>query len=432
MNEATFTVSAPGRVNLLGEHTDYNGLPVLPMAIGRRVVLRGRPLDAPMVRARAADFGGEEAEFELSPEIPRHPAGHWINYIKAGMTGVYGHIRKETGSCAGCELEVSGDIPPNAGLSSSSALVVASALALLRANRAPCDPLWLADRLAEAEHYVGTRGGGMDQAAILLGRAGHLLRIGFFPLNAEPIPFPETTGVVICDSGVEAKKSHTALRQYNLRSLECRLGTRLIHHALRRRNRLDGIERLGDLLRGPWKLSHREILALAAEALRDEYGFDELAGAVGGELDLAGMLKDYGFEDESGYGALRFACGKRVRHAVNDGLRVELSAEALRNGDMEPFAALVNEGHQSARDDFEISCPELEELVETARENGATASRLTGAGFGGCTVNLVPAGGAERFAEAMRDTYYAKRPPSGRDPVIVSRPEGGATAEDIE
>jgi len=214
----THRVRAPGRVNLIGEHTDYNGLPVLPVAIQRSVRIELRARDDRRVRLANADARFEPCEFEIAAEIPPFAPGHWGNYSKAAAQA----LQRRSGLDCGFDGLVSGDIPAAAGLSSSSALVVASALALVAVNELEIAREDLMVLTAEAERYVGTHSGGMDQAISLGGRAGHAVRIDFDPLRLEPVPIPPDWRFVIANSLVEALKSGGAQAAYNARVRECR------------------------------------------------------------------------------------------------------------------------------------------------------------------------------------------------------------------
>lgn len=434
MPGAEFTVTAPGRVNLLGEHTDYNGLPVLPMAIEPHIQIQGTVREDRHVRVRSVDTD-EWIDIPLESPMPKHSQGHWVNYVKAGLSGVLENpAERNRDALNGCDLLVSGTIPQGVGLSSSSALVVASALALLGANGRTFERLALAERMAAAEHYVGTRGGGMDQAACLCGEPGGLLKIDFFPLRVEPITLPESVRVVICDSTVRAKKSENALLAYNLRAVECRFAGMLLRAHLQRQGQPADCERLGDLFRAPWNLTYDDLTQLVREALRDEYRYREIVELTGEEERVVGILTDYAFEDTNDYDAMLFACGKRYRHIVSDGRRVERSREALRAGDVRTFGDLMNDGQRSARGDFEISCPELDRLTEAARDAGALGARLTGAGFGGCSVNLVRADEVEAFRERMEDDFYAHavhEPGDSTERIFVSAPGSGAAVQQM-
>ncbi|RJP26931.1 MAG: galactokinase [Candidatus Omnitrophota bacterium] len=421
-----FTVRSPGRVNLLGEHTDYNGLPVLPMAIDFHATITGRSRPDRQVRVWADQFDHEMVEFSLDSTIPKHPQGHWINYVKAGMQGILDEQTDATNPLRGCDLVVAGNVPQGVGLSSSSALVVASALALLQANQISFDRIALAERMAAAEHYVGTRGGGMDQATCLLGKKGHLLNIDFFPLRVNPVRLPDSVTVVICDSLVRARKTENALQAYNLRAVECRFAAMLLKKYLEHHQRPSNFQRLGDLTGEPWHYTYTEIETLIREALADEYEYETICAELKTIEKINAILDDYSFNNTAEYGKMVFACGKRFRHIITDSIRVERSVELLEKKDVEAFGRLMNEGHASARDDFEISCPELNRLVESAQEFGALGSRLTGAGFGGCTVNLVYNRNVDGFMKKMDGAFYSQKKVRIEDVMFISEPANGA------
>ncbi len=432
-NLADFEVIAPGRVNLAGGHTDYNGLPVLPMAMEQSIRIEGRIRDDAAVHVSAKVVPGEQVEFQLQAPIPKHPRGHWANYVKAGMQGVlespfWGSHEK----ICGCDLSISGTIPQGVGLSSSSALVVASALALLHANGRKIDPILLAERMAEAEYYVGTRGGGMDQATCLAGKAGHVLKIDFFPLRIKPVLWPDSIAIIVCDSLIRANKTQNALLAYNKRALECKLAALLLHVYLCAQGQTQPFARLGDLFNPPWSMNYEQLSELIAEALLEEYDFEQILEQTGNENQVIALLKDYSFTDESAFSSLKFACGKRYRHIANDGRIVEQSLTQLQAGNAESFGRLMDEGHTSERDDYEISSPDLNRLVEAAKESGALGSRLTGAGFGGCTVSVVRVGDIDRVISGIEAGYYADLDAETRSrnsqPVFVSTPAEGARA----
>lgn len=411
-----FTIHAPGRVNLLGEHTDYNGLPVMPMAINRHICIEGNYLPQSQIIVTAM---GETVEFTLSDSTPKHPAGHWCNYVKAGMQGAFvDFIQPSADAYCGCEITVTGTIPQNAGLSSSSALVVAAAIAILQANHIEIDRMQLAESMARAEHYVGTRGGGMDQASALLAQPYHIMKMDFFPLRIQHVPFPDDLAVVICQSGVQAKKSAEALMQFNMRAAECRLALALLKKGI---PAMEGIQRLGDLLHPPFEYSYFQIQSCIESFIEDEYSEKQIRNELQDHHYIDSLLSDYGLLNSS-TSVVNFQCGKRFRHVIMDAVRVEAACKALLDYDTQHFCALINEGHTSARDDFEISCPEIEALIECARRNGALASRITGAGFGGSTINMVKPEQIELFTQSMKEQFYDARHWTTMDSIIVSRP----------
>ncbi len=399
---ASFAVRAPGRVNLIGEHTDYNGLPVLPMAIDRGVRMVGRRRDDDVVRlSNLGSFG--DREFTLVDPITPYAAGDWGNYVKAAAQG----LRKELGGGLdrGVDLVVAGDVPDGAGLSSSSALVVASALALLAANDIDVPYPDLADWLPRAEQYVGTLSGGMDQTISLLGQAGHALRIDFRPLRQRLVPLPEDYVFVVANSLVHADKSGAARAAYNQRVLECRLAAQVAAHLLQ----LDTarpVELLADVFAELAPPRAAAIVArMEASVPPRALTFGEIALLC--DTDPAELRRRPGLEraDETG----RYALLARARHVLYEAERVDDAEQALLEGAVDRFAWNARASHASCRDNYEISCPELEELVAIAEASGAEAARLTGAGFGGCIVAFVPRDGVAALLAGLDGHYYARR-----------------------
>ncbi len=422
-----FVVRAPGRVNLLGEHTDYNGLPVLPMAIDRNILIAGVPCAERVVRVRnsARKFGARR--FELRADIPASKPGDWGNYVKAAAQGLVRHCGARL--ACGAELLVDGNIPAGAGLSSSSALVVASALALLAANQATMPYIELAELLPAAERYVGTLSGGMDQATSLLARPGHALRIDFFPLRTRVVPLPPGYTVVVCHSLVDAEKSNAARRAYNLRVIECRLACRLLERALG-----TGLPRslhtLGDLVTlFPGRPLAEFVGHLSAEVPDRPLSLAEIGAAVGTSAER--LRDECQVTRELGDG---FMLLRRLRHVLTEADRVNEAEAALETGDVSTFGQLMDASHRSCRDDYEISCPELEELVHAAKQAGAVGARLTGAGFGGCTVNLVATDRVEAFRTRVNRVFYRPRLSAGRgtrDCSFVFTPAPGAEVRHV-
>lgn len=404
---AQFIARAPGRVNLLGEHTDYNGLPVLPMAIEPCVLIAGRARGDTVVQLTNSDRRFAARRFEIGTDIEPFTAGDWGNYPKAAAQGLARH-GLESGSDAaihhGADLYVAGDLPAGAGLSSSSALVVASALALLAANDAQVPFAQLAELLPRAERYVGTLSGGMDQAASLLAQEGMALRIDFFPLQVRPVPLPPGYSIVVCHSLVRAEKAGPAKRAYNLRVVECRLACRAMEVALGDRLR-SGLRHLGDLARQFPEQRLSSFLPQLAQILPERpLSLAAVASAL--QVDVNTLRRDCEIPSDIGD---RFAVVRRARHVLGEGDRVQHAEQALRDGQIEAFARWMEASHASCRDHYEISCPEIEELVRQARVGGALAARLTGAGFGGCTVNLVADESVMAFVQHMDRSFYARR-----------------------
>lgn len=397
---------APGRVNLIGEHTDYNGIPVLPMTIGMDIRMAVSRRNDGLVHLRNVDKAFPDREFANAPDIAPSQQGAWENYCKAAVQGLNHHFGVRR--FPGMNLLAAGTIPIAAGLSSSSALVVVSALAYLDVLGKELDRdisrLDLASLLAEAEHYVGTRGGGMDQAIILLGQENRALKIDFFPLRIEEAPLFEDHEIVVCNSLVRAKKTGNALHQYNQGPRTCKLICALVERQAQRDFGDEvHIERLGDLWNGHLCLSHDEVGQLFTRAIPTATTTLEAAAHALGmtpEEIRDRWLGDLP-EPEGG-----FPLRARMRHQLSAYKRVEGARDALLAGDAPLLGELMNESHESCARDYQISCRELDCLVTTAREAGAIGARLTGAGMGGCTVNLVPGELLDAFREKVEEGYY--------------------------
>ena len=365
MGKAPALVRAPGRVNLIGEHIDYCGLPVFPMAIQRSVRLAFDARRDQQVHLANRDPAFPASTFTLTQQIPPAPAGNWGNYARAAAQALVQRFP----DLRGIDAIVESDLPIAAGLSSSSALVVAMALAILHANGVTMAPLELMDLLARGERYVGTAGGGMDQSIILGAQAGCASRIDFHPLRLTPTRLPADWRFIVAWSLVHAEKSGAARQAYNDRPRQCDEARRLI------------ATRLG---------------------LQDDASYPTLLAAapVAKLLDLAGTT-------------LSGVLAKRFRHVVTEGARVRQAETAMARGDLAAFGLLLDASHQSLRDDYEVSHPELDQLVELAREAGAAGARLTGAGFGGSVVALCPAARAAAVLAELEARFYAPRGAAG-------------------
>ncbi|MCK5573300.1 MAG: hypothetical protein KAJ12_11100, partial [Bacteroidetes bacterium] len=382
---------------------------MLPMTIDRDLLLAFSDLDRASVEIRNMVSGYGERRFSARLPLEPYERGDWGNYVKAAVAGLLEEGVLPRDRVIGMRGLFSGDIPESAGLSSSSALVVVSAVALLASHGMTMDPVALAELLARAEQFTGSEGGGMDQAVALLGQTGKALRIDFFPLRVKPVELPAGFRLVVCHSLVYASKTGEARNQYNLRVAECGLAVELLRQALS--SRMPGDfhpRRLSDFEGEKWAGTGEERLALARHAL----GPNPLSlRSIGFRLGLSPeeVLRRYcTMRDGS---VLRIPpeglkIWKRFRHVLSEARRVEEAASALEHGDVRRFADLMNASHQSCRTDYEISCAQVDRLVEAARAHGAWGSRLTGAGFGGCTVSLVPDGKVRHFLSGVAEDYY--------------------------
>jgi galactokinase len=365
--------AAPGRVNLIGEHIDYHGLPVLPMALQRRVQVAFRAREDGRIRAVSEGYGARA--FEWRPELEPAPPGDWENYLRAAAQA----IARKWGAGRGIDAAVVSDLPPAAGLSSSSALLVAFTLALLRANRRPARFEELMEILPEGEQFVGTRGGGMDHAASLASQAGCASLIAFEPLAVRPVPVPAAWSFLVAHSLGVAEKSGAARAEYNAR-------------------RAAGSAALARLGAGSYA------------AVMEGRGADDLAALAQARLPAA--------EERDSF-----------LHVTGEALRVRAAVAAMERDDAAAFGRLLLESHASLRDRLKVSSPALDKLVESAMQCGALGARLTGAGFGGCAVVFARAGDLAAVREGLTARYYAGR----RDfqpamHLIDAQPSAGALA----
>jgi galactokinase len=358
-------VRGPGRVNLVGEHTDYNGGFVMPMALEVSVRLALYPHQEPVVRLWSEQFA-ERAEFSLAAEGPMEPPDeppHWLRYpMKVAEVLAGAGVR-----LYGFNGVVEGDVPVGSGLSSSAAYEVAAALAFLVAAKPelPAGPAQavaqahglttarLAKLCQTAEHRVGVRCGIMDQFISLHGRRGHAILLDCRDLSYQAVPLPtDRVKVVILDSAVRRKLTTGA---YNERRSQCEEG------AGRLRKFDPDIQELRDVSPALFQ-AHEESLPQVVR--------------------------------------------RRCRHVITENARVLESAEALKAGDLDRFGRLISASHDSLRDDYEVSGPELDLLVRIARSvPGVLGSRLTGAGFGGCTVTLARPEAVQPLRQAVMTQY---------------------------
>ncbi|MEZ4414946.1 MAG: galactokinase [Gemmatimonadota bacterium] len=392
--DSTHRASAPGRVNLIGDHTDYNGLPVLPMAIQFRIAVWFRPRNDATVRLVNADPGSEPGSFRLDQPLERGAGGHWLNYTKAAAWAVQQLVEERGGQPRGMDAWVDGDVPVAAGLSSSSALVVATGLALLEANGLVVERTDLMGRLARAERFVGTEGGGMDQAISLGGARGHAARIDFDPLTLRTVPVPQSWRFVVAHSGQRAEKSGGVQAFYNRQVRRC----------------AEALQQLAP----HWSGADCQVLQRKSGA---EVTYADLLRQA--ELDPLGRAADV-LPPEL------FRC---FRHTLTEAERVQRAERALRTGDTQTFGALMDASHASLADDYEVSTPRLNALVDAARAAGAAGARLTGAGLGGSVVALCDA-----VSEvAVKRDWTALLRTWGEDPVVFTAvPSPGAHVESLE
>ena len=340
-------MQAPGRVNLIGEHTDYNEGFVFPAAIGFQTqVAIAKRKDRRLLLA--SENYGEQVEYDLA-NLPAAPRRHWSDYA----VGVVRLLEQKFGGLPGANVLLHGDVPQGAGLSSSASLEVAVCKAFLELAEKAMVGVSVALLCQQAENeFVGARCGIMDQFISVHGKKYHALRLDCRSLEYRLFPIPTDVRLVICNTMVRHSLSGG---EYNVRRAECESAARFFA------DRIPGVRSLRD-------------------------------------VTLADFEK-YG-------GAMPEVIRKRCRHILTENARVLLAAEALETGDLNLFGKLMGESHASLRDDFEVSCEELDVMVEVAGKNeGVYGARMTGGGFGGCTINLVREAHVESFRKNVSAGY---------------------------
>jgi galactokinase len=339
--------SAPGRVNLIGEHTDYNDGFVMPSAIGLCTRVAISPREDRRLIIRSQQFPGHFA-FDLNA-LPKHSVGDWCDYVLgiAVILQQAGHILQ------GANLLVDGEIPIGGGLSSSAAIEVASALALLSRTGAVLPLVDVARLCQRSENiFIGAHVGIMDQFVSCLGKAGHALLLDCRSLEFEFIPIPDRVRMAICNTMV---KHQHASGEYNQRREECEEGVKIL---------------------AKWYPDIRALRDLSINQLLQH------------SKDLPNKIF------------------QRCRHVVEENERVRDGARCLRAGDLNGFGELMRQSHRSLRDLYQVSCRELDIMVELAEGlPGYYGGRMTGGGFGGSTINLVAATDAEAFADQISTRY---------------------------
>ncbi len=352
---------APGRVNLIGEHTDYNDGFVLPAAIEFYCWALAAPRRDGRVVIYSENFN-ETVEAALDSLSPLEKK-HWANY----PLGVAWALRQAGKPLTGANIYITGEVPLGAGLSSSAAVEVAVAFALLNESDSAIDRAELAKLCQKAENeFVGARVGIMDQFISCFGRASHALLLDCRSLHHEFVKIPANLQLVICNTMV---KHELASSEYNARRAECEEGVRILRKAF------------------------PEIRALRDVSLS--------------QLD----------EHRRNLPLTVFA---RCRHVITENARVKTAVEAFRREDRQALGRLMRDSHRSLRDDYEVSCKELDLMVEIAEvQEGLIGARMTGGGFGGCTINLVECAAVSDFRRNVAAAYFSK---TGLTPEIFVSP----------
>jgi galactokinase len=338
---------APGRTNLIGEHTDYNDGFVFPAAIDRATWIVIAPRADRVLQIHSEHFN-ETVEFRIDDTVAA-PRKHWSDYVR----GVAVMLQNAGFDLAGADMFIRSDVPLGAGLSSSASLEVATAIALSALAGRELPKLEVARLCQSAENeFVGARVGIMDQFVACFGKAGHAIFLDCRTMDHAAVALPNEVRLVVCNTMV---KHAIASGEYNSRRGDCE----------------EAVAKLKNVIPN-------------MRALRD-VSFSQLQ-------EHARLLPDVLY--------------RRTRHVVTENARVLAARKSLEDGDLAEFGALMRKSHASLRDDYEVSCQELDVMTNLANNvDGCIGARMTGGGFGGCTINLVHAGQIERFAAQMREGY---------------------------
>ncbi|XP_066244428.1 N-acetylgalactosamine kinase isoform X3 [Saccopteryx leptura] len=384
-----FYVRAPGRVNIIGEHIDYCGYAVLPMAVEQDVLIAVEPvkthtLQLANTNSLYLDFTTSADNIQIDKTKPL-----WHNYFLCGFKGIQEHFGLS--KLTGMNCLVDGTIPPSSGLSSSSALVCCAGLVTLTVL-------------------------GMNLSKAKL--------IEFSPLRATDVKLPGGAVFVIANSCVEMNKAATS--HFNIRVMECRLAAKLL--AKYKSLQWDQILRLGEV-QASLGVSLEEMLAITEDALHPEpYSPEEVCSILGISLqELRTQILSPNTQD-----VLTFKLYQRAKHVYSEAARVlrfKKTCEEAPDNVVQLLGELMNQSHVSCRDMYECSCPELDQLVDICRTFGAEGSRLTGAGWGGCTVSIVPVDKLPSFLADVHGAYYQRGRQSlapEKPSLFATKPGGGA------
>lgn len=346
--DADHTIQAPGRVNLIGEHTDYNDGFVLPCAIDYQTVIACARRDDRQIRVIAADYDNQQDIFSLDEAIEPLEDQMWSNYVR----GVVKHLLKRDKNFGGVDMVIAGNVPQGAGLSSSASLEVAVGTVFQQLYGLKLDGADIAVNGQEAENqFVGCNCGIMDQLISALGKKDHAMLLDCRTLGTRPVPMPENIAVVIINTNFRRSLVGS---EYNVRREQCEAGAKFFG-----------------------KTSLRDV---------------ELAQFEEAEASLEPVV------------------AKRVRHVLTENARTLEAADVLAKGDLARMAVLMAESHASMRDDFEITVPPVDTLVEIVKETLGDRGgvRMTGGGFGGCVVALMPLDLVDEVKAAVAEQYEAK------------------------
>ncbi|XP_058212259.1 galactokinase-like [Rhododendron vialii] len=442
---------SPGRVNLIGEHIDYEGYSVLPMAIRQDtiVAIRKRDVGDSEKLLRIANVSEKyslciyPADPDQDIDLRNHKWGH---YFLCGYKGYFEYVKSkglEVGVPVGLDVMVDGIVPTGSGLSSSAAFVCSSTIAIMAAFDVNLPKKEIAQLTCECERHIGTQSGGMDQAISVMAQSGFAELIDFNPVRATDVQLPAGGSFVIANSLAESQKAITAATNYNNRVVECRLAAIVLgiklgmkpQEAISEVKTLSDVEGLCVSFSGN-RGSSDPVIAVKELLSEEPYTADDIEKIT--EEDLQSIFANSPTSLDVLKAAEHFKLFQRASHVYSEAKRVHafkdtVSSNLSEEDILRNLGNLMNESHSSCSILYECSCPELEELVKVCRDNGALGARLTGAGWGGCAVALVKESIVPQFILNLKEQFYQSRIDKGvinkNDLglyVFASKPSSGA------
>eukprot|EP00262_Sarcandra_glabra_P015983 TRINITY_DN5053_c0_g1_i1.p1 TRINITY_DN5053_c0_g1~~TRINITY_DN5053_c0_g1_i1.p1 ORF type:complete len:499 (-),score=69.51 TRINITY_DN5053_c0_g1_i1:150-1646(-) len=442
---------SPGRVNLIGEHIDYEGYSVLPMAIRQDTIVAIRKHDAedaPKV-LRIANVSDKYTmcTYPADPDQDIDMKNHkWGHYFICGYKGFYEYARSkgiDLGIPVGLDVLIDGTVPTGSGLSSSAAFVCSSTIAIMAVFDVNFPKKELAQLTCDCERHIGTQSGGMDQAISVMAKSGFAELIDFNPIHATDVQLPAGGSFVIAHSLAESQKAVTAATNYNNRVVECRLASIVlgIKLGMKPKEAVSKVKTLSDveglcISFASTRDSSDPVLAVKEFLNEEPYTAEDIEKIT--EENLSSVLGNSSTSLDVLRAAKHFKLFQRASHVYSEAKRVHsfkdtVSSNVSDDNMLQKLGDLMNESHYSCSVLYECSCPELEELVKVCRDNGALGARLTGAGWGGCAVALVKENIVPQFILNLKESFYQSRIVKGVISkndlglyVFASKPSSGA------
>ncbi|XP_042492387.1 galactokinase-like [Macadamia integrifolia] len=418
---------APGRVNLIGEHIDYEGYSVLPMAIRQDTIVAIRKHAAgespKLIRIANLNEKYTMCSYPADPDQEIDLKNHkWGHYFICGYKGYHEFAKSkgiDVGDPVGLDILIDGTVPTGSGLSSSAAFVCSSTIAIMAAFDVNFAKKVIAQLACDCERHIGTQSGGMDQAVSIMAKSGFAELIDFNPIHATDVQLPAGGSFVIANSLAESQKAVTAATNYNNRVVECRLAAIVlgIKLGMKAKEAISKVKTLSDVeglcVSFAGTCGSSDAVLAVKEFLKEEpYTAEDIEKIT--EENLPSVLGNDPTSLDVLRAAKHFKLFQRAFHVYSEAKRVHAFKDTVSSnlGDedmLKKLGDLMNESHYSCSVLYECSCPELEELVKVSRNNGALGARLTGAGWGGCAVALVKENMVPQFILNLKESFYQSR-----------------------